>query len=54
MDKKPYAKSIDEINELFKNYIHFQIASYLSTDMKLEEAKSNVIKNYDRQLKENI
>lgn len=51
MDKKPYAKSIDEINELFKNYIHFQIASYLSTDMKLEEAKTNVIKNYDRQLK---
>lgn len=50
-DKQPWQKSDDAINEFMKKYIHFQISNYLATDMKLEEAKKNVIKNYDRGLK---
>lgn len=50
-DHKSFPKDKDEANDYLKKYIHFQIANYLATDMKLEEAKSNVIKNYDRSLK---
>ncbi|MEK6773668.1 MAG: S41 family peptidase [Bdellovibrionota bacterium] len=50
-DHKTFSKNKDEANEYLKKYIHFQIANYLATDMKLDEAKSNVIKNYERALK---
>lgn len=50
-DKKTWAKDAVEANDFLKKYIHFQIANYLSTDMKLEEAKKNVIKNYERSAK---
>ena len=50
-DHKNYPKDKDEANEYLKKYIHFQVANYLATDMKQEEAKSNVIKNYERALK---
>lgn len=50
-DHKPWAKSQDEINEFMKKYVHFQVANYLATDLKLPEAKKNVIKNYERAVK---
>ncbi len=50
-DKQPWQKTDDAINEFMKKYIHFQISNYLATDMKLDEAKKNVIKNYERGLK---
>ncbi|QDK36917.1 S41 family peptidase [Bdellovibrio sp. NC01] len=50
-DKKPWPKNGDEANEYLKKYIQFQIGNYLATDMKLDEAKKNVIKNYDRAVK---
>jgi carboxyl-terminal processing protease len=50
-DKKPFPKNADEANEFLKKYIHFQIANYQATDMKLEEAKKNVVKNYERAVK---
>ncbi len=50
-DKKEYYKSDKDAEDFMKNYIHFQVANYVSTDMKLEEAKKNVIKNYDRAVK---
>lgn len=50
-DKRVFSKTTGEIDDFFKKYIHFQISNYLATDMKLEEAKSNVIKNYERSLK---
>ncbi|MBK9323695.1 MAG: carboxy terminal-processing peptidase [Bdellovibrionaceae bacterium] len=50
-DKKPFPKDSEEANEFLKKYIHFQIANYQATDMKLEEAKKNVIKNYERAVK---
>lgn len=50
-DKKPYAKSKDEIQEFLRKYINFQVANYLITDMKIEEARSTVVRNYERLLK---
>jgi carboxyl-terminal processing protease len=50
-DKKPWPKDASEANEYLKKYVQFQIGNYLATDMKLEEAKKNVIKNYDRSVK---
>lgn len=49
--KKAWPKTSEEANEYLKKYVHFQIANYLSTDMKLDEAKTNVIKNYERAYK---
>ncbi|MBS1971137.1 MAG: carboxy terminal-processing peptidase [Bdellovibrionales bacterium] len=50
-DKKPFPKNTDEANDFMKKYIHFQIANYQATDMKMDEAKKNVIKTYDRAVK---
>lgn len=50
-EKKAWPKNGDEANEYLKKYIQFQIGNYLATDMKLDEAKKNVIKNYDRAVK---
>lgn len=50
-DHKPFAKTTDELNTYFANYIHFQVANYILTDVKLKEARERVIKNYDRFLK---
>ncbi len=50
-EKKPYPKTVEESNEYLKKYIHFQIANYLATDTKRDEAKANVIKNYERSVK---
>lgn len=50
-EKKSYPKNADEANDYLKKYIQFQIGNYLATDMKLPEAKSNVVKNYERAYK---
>lgn len=50
-EKKPFPKNAEEANDYLKKYIQFQIGNYLATDMKLAEAKSNVIKNYERAYK---
>jgi carboxyl-terminal processing protease len=50
-DQKKYPKNSDEANDFLKKYIHFQISNYLATDMKLEEAKDRVKKNYDLAIK---
>lgn len=50
-DKKEFYKNDKEAEEFFRNYIHFQVANYVSTDMKLDEAKKSVLKNYDRAVK---
>jgi carboxyl-terminal processing protease len=53
-DKKPFPKTSEEANDFLKKYIHFQISNYLATDMKLDEAKSNVIKSWDRTVKRTV
>jgi carboxyl-terminal processing protease len=50
-DKKTFPKNSDEANDFLKKYIHFQIANYQATDMKMDEAKKNVIKTYERAVK---
>lgn len=50
-DKRDFYKTDKEAEEFVKNYIHFQVANYVSTDMKLEEAKKSVVKNYERVVK---
>lgn len=50
-DQKKYPKNADEANDFLKKYIHFQISNYMATDMKLEEAKDRVKKNYDLAIK---
>lgn len=47
-DKKPFPANAGEAEDFLKKYIHFQISNYLSTDMKLDEAKSNVLKTWER------
>lgn len=50
-DRKEYVKTDKEIESFLRNYIHFQVANYVATDMKLDEAKKSVIKNYERAVK---
>lgn len=50
-DHKTNPKNTEEAEEFLKKYIQFQVANYLATDIKIEEAKERVIKNYERNLK---
>ncbi|MFN8791949.1 MAG: S41 family peptidase [Bdellovibrionales bacterium] len=50
-DKREFYKTDKEAEEFFRNYIHFQVGNYVSTDMKMDEAKKNVLKNYERAIK---
>lgn len=51
LDKKAFPKDEKEANTFLDKYIQFQVANYLATDMKQDEAKGRVIKNYERNLK---
>lgn len=44
-------KTMTEANKFHETYMQYQVASYLATDMKLEEAKQQIIRNYERALK---
>ena len=50
-EHKPFPANKTEGEEFLRKYIHFQISNYLVTDMKLEEAKANVKKSWDRTIK---
>lgn len=50
-DKKAFPKTAEEAEDFLKKYVQFQIANYLATDIKLDEAKTRVVKNYERNLK---
>ncbi|MFN3454981.1 MAG: S41 family peptidase [Pseudobdellovibrio sp.] len=50
-EKKEYPKTAKDAEEFISKYVQFQIANYLATDIKLDEAKTRVIKNYERNLK---
>ncbi|MBX3034462.1 MAG: PDZ domain-containing protein [Bdellovibrionaceae bacterium] len=47
-DHQPFPKTDQEADEFLKKYVNFQISNYLATDLKLDEAKERVLKNYDR------
>lgn len=46
-EKRSFAKTPEERNALIAKYIHFQISNYLLGDMKLEEAKKQLIHRYE-------
>jgi len=48
---RPRAKTIAEANKFHETYMQYQVASYLGTDMKEQEAKEQILRNYDRALK---
>lgn len=50
-EKQVFQATAQAANDYLKKYVHFQVANYLATDMKIDEAKSSVIKNYDRAVK---
>jgi len=50
-DKKDYPKTIKDAEDFLAKYIQFQVANYVATDIKQDEAKTRVIKNYERNLK---
>lgn len=50
-EKQVFQASTQTANDFLKKYIHFQVANYLATGMKQDEAKNSVIKNYERALK---
>lgn len=48
---RPRPKTAKEANKFHENYMQYQVASYLATDMKQEEAKQQIVRNYERALK---
>lgn len=48
---RPRPKNLNEANKFHETYMQYQVASYLATDMKIEEAKQQIIRNYERALK---
>jgi len=53
-DKKAFPSTKEEANEFLRKYVHFQVSNYLATDLKLPEAKTNVAKNWDRNVKRTV
>lgn len=47
-EKRVFAKTGKEANQFLETYVQFQISNYLASDTVLGEAKTNVIKNYER------
>ncbi|MBX7231532.1 MAG: PDZ domain-containing protein [Bdellovibrionales bacterium] len=47
-DHRKRAQSVGELNKFHESYLQYQISTYLATDMKVEEAKSQVVRNYER------
>lgn len=50
-NQKSFPKTNTEAEEFISKYIQFQVANYIATDIKMDEAKTRVIKNYERNLK---
>lgn len=45
---RPYAKSKKEAEENLKKFMQLQVANYIATGTKIEEAREKVAKNYER------
>jgi carboxyl-terminal processing protease len=48
---RPRPKTMAEANKFHETYMQYQVASYLATDLKLDEAKAQIVRNYERALK---
>jgi carboxyl-terminal processing protease len=47
-DHRKRGKSLAEVNRYHEAYMQYQVSTYLATDMKIEEAKSQAVRNYER------
>ncbi|MEZ4873311.1 MAG: carboxy terminal-processing peptidase [Bdellovibrionales bacterium] len=47
-DEREFPRTLDEQNRFHKKYLHFQLANYITSDLKPDEAKQKIIKNYER------
>ncbi len=47
-DKRGYAKSETALRDFQKKYMQLQAANYVATGTKLEEARTKIVKNYER------
>jgi carboxyl-terminal processing protease len=50
-ENRKWPKEKKEVEDFLGKYVQFQIAKYTAAEIKLDDAKSRVIKNYDRVLK---
>lgn len=50
-DKRQYPKNAAQANAFHEKYIQWQVASFVSTDMKMNEAKDQIIRRYQRAFK---
>lgn len=50
-DSREYPKSAKEANEFQKDYMQFQLANFIASDMKPKEALGNLERRYQRNLK---
>jgi carboxyl-terminal processing protease len=50
-DKRSYPNSKKVADDFQEKFIQFQVSNYIATDMKLEESKQYVIRNYERTIK---
>lgn len=49
--KRNFAKTKAEVEDFQKKYMQLQVANYIATDVKENEAREKVLKNYERALK---
>ncbi|MBK9040143.1 MAG: carboxy terminal-processing peptidase [Bdellovibrionales bacterium] len=47
-EKRKRPKNLAELNAFHENYLQYQVASYMASDMSLEESKQRVMRNYER------
>ncbi len=49
--KRPRPKTMAQANKAHEAYMQYQVASYIITDMKEDEAKQQIVRNYERALR---
>lgn len=50
-EKREYPKNEAQANAFHEKYIQWQVANFLASDMKLEEAKGQIVRRYERAAK---
>lgn len=50
-EERPRPKNLAQANKAHENYMQYQVASYIVTDMKEDEARQQIVRNYERALK---
>lgn len=49
-EERPRPKDLASANKAHENYMQYQVASYVVTDMKEDEARQQIVRNYERAL----